>query len=186
MLPDEIITEPHIPVKRAEIPKEVSKAKTSAKPAVKPVDTGGKQDVWEVEEIKKHRVDRHGGLQYRVKWKGYPASENTWEPEVNLKGSEDALKEYFESIGGEKEELKVRLEALAREVVRNRRLPLTQLKWKLRDLVGRTSPYNIQIRVRDGLQRDIGALTSFAQARDLIDRLLIEYETLFPSSRGAR
>ena len=61
-----------------------------------------------------------------------------------------------------------------------------QLKWRLRDLVGRTSPFNIQVRVRDGLQRDIGALTSFAQARDLIDRLLVEYETLFPSSRGAR
>ena len=96
------------------------------------------------------------------------------------------MREYFESIGREKEELRVRLKALAREVIRNRRLPLTQLKWRLRDLVGRTSPFNIQVRVRDSLQRDIGALTSFAQARDLIDRLLVEYETLFPSSRGAR
>src|SRR6266436_3986086 len=46
-----------------------------------PPDLIGGEDEYEVEQIKNHR--RHGRarrLQYLVKWKGYPESDNTWEP----------------------------------------------------------------------------------------------------------
>jgi hypothetical protein len=42
---------------------------------------------WEVEHIEDSRLYR-GKLQYLVKWKGYPKSEQTWEPEANMR--EDA------------------------------------------------------------------------------------------------
>jgi hypothetical protein len=53
---------------------------------------GGEQ--YEVEAIKSHR--RHGRsrqLQYLIKWKGYPESDNTWEPVTNLQAPQ-LIKEY--------------------------------------------------------------------------------------------
>ena len=41
------------------------------------------EDVYEVERIEKERK-RSGKKQYYVKWKGYPASENSWEPEKSI------------------------------------------------------------------------------------------------------
>ena len=40
-------------------------------------------DVYEVESIVDSR-EREGEIEYHIKWKGYPPSENTWEPEENL------------------------------------------------------------------------------------------------------
>jgi hypothetical protein len=53
---------------------------------------GGEQ--YEVETIRSYR--RHGKrkqLQYLIKWKGYPESDNTWEPVTNLQAPQ-LIKEY--------------------------------------------------------------------------------------------
>ena len=51
------------------------------------------QEEHEVDPIVAHK--RQGQkYQYLVKWLGYPTSENTWEPEVNLKHSAEILKAY--------------------------------------------------------------------------------------------
>ena len=51
------------------------------------------QEEHEVEAIVAHK--RQGQKhQYLVKWLGYPTSENTWEPEANLKHSAEILKAY--------------------------------------------------------------------------------------------
>lgn len=53
-------------------------------------------EVFEVEAIKGVReVD--SGLEYYVKWKGYPDTENTWEPEENLNCAE-AIEKYYREI----------------------------------------------------------------------------------------
>lgn len=41
-------------------------------------------DVYEVESVVKQRVEKDGTNEYYVKWKGYSAKDNTWEPESNL------------------------------------------------------------------------------------------------------
>ena len=41
------------------------------------------EDIYDVEEIKKHRV-RNGLREYFVKWKGFPESSCTWEPESSF------------------------------------------------------------------------------------------------------
>ena len=51
------------------------------------------EEEYEVEAILNHRQYR-GKRQYLIKWKGYPSSENTWEPQTNLERSEQLLKEY--------------------------------------------------------------------------------------------
>ncbi len=56
------------------------------------------------------------------------------------------------------------------------------MKWKLRDLVGKTSPYNLDRRMKEGLQRDIGEVTSFAKAKDFIEELLANYDKMYPPS----
>jgi len=49
---------------------------------------------YEVEAIVNHRrYGRQHHLQYLIKWKGYPSSDNTWEPEENVH-AEDLVKEY--------------------------------------------------------------------------------------------
>ena len=56
-------------------------------------------DVHEISSIRRHRTAETGGKQvpgYRVRWKGYGANDDTWEPESNLEqyGAEKMLKEY--------------------------------------------------------------------------------------------
>ena len=65
-----------------------------------PVQTTWKQQddedrEFEVEEI----IDQRPG-KYLVKWKGYPDSENTWEPTKNLTNCQDKINEYKSSIRG--------------------------------------------------------------------------------------
>lgn len=64
----------------------MNKTKTSA---VQPVT-----EKYDVEEIVDKKVTSEGKVQYLLKWKGYPHSENTWEPEENLACPE--LMEAFE------------------------------------------------------------------------------------------
>src|SRR5579864_1202400 len=50
-----------------------------------PPDLINDEEQYEVEAIRSHR--RHGRsrqLQYLIKWKGYPGSNNTWEPESQV------------------------------------------------------------------------------------------------------
>src|SRR5712672_3420731 len=51
---------------------------------------------YEVETIINHRHHgRQRHLQYLIKWKGYPSSDNTWEPEENVH-AEDLVKGYHQ------------------------------------------------------------------------------------------
>ena len=67
-----------------------------------PVINADNQPTWEVERIINHRIIKKKNkesIQYEVKWKNYPSSENTWEPETNMKtNAPDALAEYLSSI----------------------------------------------------------------------------------------
>jgi hypothetical protein len=60
------------------------------------------ENEYEVEKILKHRINPHAtvhdepdGREFLIKWKGYPASENTWEPEANLVNCHRKLVEYW-------------------------------------------------------------------------------------------
>ena len=48
---------------------------------------------YEVEKILKHRKAGRG-YQYWIKWRGYPNSENTWEPRRNLERAKEILDAY--------------------------------------------------------------------------------------------
>ena len=59
-----------------------------------PPDLIGGEEFYEVEQIRDHR--HHGCsrmLQYLIKWKGSPKSDNTWEP-ADLVLAPDLLKQY--------------------------------------------------------------------------------------------
>jgi hypothetical protein len=46
-----------------------------------PPDLIGGEEEYKVEQIRSHHHHRHSRqLQYLIKWKGYPESNNTWEP----------------------------------------------------------------------------------------------------------
>ncbi|KAM9879817.1 chromo domain-containing protein [Verticillium dahliae] len=63
-----------------------SKAKTSMKR-----EQDAEQE-WEVESIEDSLIDRKGGVHYyQVKWKGFPASQNTWEPRASLSKCKDMI-----------------------------------------------------------------------------------------------
>ena len=51
------------------------------------------EEVYEVESIVKHRR-RGRGYQYYVKWKGYPITDATWEPESSFSEDGDILEQY--------------------------------------------------------------------------------------------
>ena len=60
-------------------------------PIPTPESTEGEE--WEVEAILSHRT-RGTQKQYLVAWKGWPASENSWEPEKHLKNAQSILRNY--------------------------------------------------------------------------------------------
>ncbi|KXN92936.1 Histone-lysine N-methyltransferase SUV39H1, partial [Leucoagaricus sp. SymC.cos] len=53
-------------------------------------------NTYEVEAILNHK-ERRRKTHYLIKWKGYPHSENTWEPEENLEMAKRILKRYKKS-----------------------------------------------------------------------------------------
>ncbi|ORX90859.1 chromo domain-like protein [Basidiobolus meristosporus CBS 931.73] len=58
---------------------------------------GEGEEVYVVEKVVKHRK-RDGKVQYFLKWKGYPNSENTWEDEDNVFCT-DLIEEYWKNRG---------------------------------------------------------------------------------------
>ena len=58
-----------------------------------PPDIIDDEEEYEVEAILSHKGP-NAHRRYLTAWKGYPSSENTWEPEVNLRHSPTLLKCY--------------------------------------------------------------------------------------------
>ena len=58
-----------------------------------PPDIIDEHEEYEVESILDHRY-RHRKKEYLVKWKGYSADENMWEPTSNLRHARDAILDY--------------------------------------------------------------------------------------------
>ena len=58
-----------------------------------PPDLIAGEEEWEVEAIVGHRT-RRKKTEYLVHWKGYPASERTWEPATGLGNAKEMLDEY--------------------------------------------------------------------------------------------
>ena len=52
--------------------------------------------VSQVSKIVGHR-ETDSGLEYKVHWKGFPASEDTWEPESNLEDCQEFIQNYIMS-----------------------------------------------------------------------------------------
>jgi len=51
------------------------------------------EELYNIEEIIGHKMIK-GVRYYRIKWEGYPSSENTWEPVDVLGKCQDLVKEY--------------------------------------------------------------------------------------------
>merc|ERR1712223_439924 len=49
---------------------------------------------YEVESVVSKRGTEEGKVEYLVKWKGYDASDNTWEPVENLESSQELIDEF--------------------------------------------------------------------------------------------
>ncbi|KAM0329152.1 hypothetical protein ACHAQA_004448 [Verticillium albo-atrum] len=64
-------------------------------PAKVPKYADEAEEEWEVEAIEDSLIDRQGGTHYyKVKWKGYPPSANTWEPRAALDKCQDLVDAY--------------------------------------------------------------------------------------------
>jgi hypothetical protein len=67
-----------------------------------PPDIIAGEEEWEVERILDHRsrrVNRRSVMEYLVKWRGYPDSDNSWEPVTNLH-ADDLVEDYWQRRGG--------------------------------------------------------------------------------------
>jgi hypothetical protein len=51
------------------------------------------EEEFEVEAIVAH-WKKGWGLQFLIKWQGYPTSDNSWEPQKNLKHATEILSSY--------------------------------------------------------------------------------------------
>ena len=49
---------------------------------------------WEVEAIEDHKT-RYGKDQFLIKWKGYPATETSWEPLECLENAQEKIDEWW-------------------------------------------------------------------------------------------
>lgn len=54
------------------------------------------KETYEVERIIEHRVSE-GNMEYRIRWKGYTAKEDTWEPEDHI-DTPECIQEYWASL----------------------------------------------------------------------------------------
>jgi len=91
-------------------PRPAGKTKTKAgTPPTDPDDTAddagaeASGDEFIVEKILGHKFVK-GELVFRVKWQGWDLPQDqTWEPEGNMGGAVDVMREYFDEIGGRPE-----------------------------------------------------------------------------------
>lgn len=89
-------------------PKRVSKSKSKTSPTnqdeiADDASAESSEDEFIVEKILGHKFVK-GELVFHVKWQGWDNPEDqTWEPEDNMGGAVDVMKEYFEEIGGRPE-----------------------------------------------------------------------------------
>lgn len=83
---------------KVEVPKDVTTDESGEE------EVGGEpeENLFLVEIIKKHVIDKDGALKFLVQWQGFESKKDwTWEPEDNLKVSGDEiLDEYYSKIGG--------------------------------------------------------------------------------------
>lgn len=87
-------------------PSTEKKEKATAKPKNKggrpkkdtSVNGVASEEVYEVEAIRDSGIDdKTKAHKFLVKWKGYPESENTWEPRSNLEGAGELVREFEKS-----------------------------------------------------------------------------------------
>lgn len=52
---------------------------------------------WEAEKVVGSRLLNNGNREYLVKWVGWPPSNNSWEPAVNLSNSFDLITDFDEA-----------------------------------------------------------------------------------------
>lgn len=93
----EKITENPPPVESAPVATE-----NTTEDAEKTNDEEESEEEYEVEKILAH-TKQQGKIFYLVKWKNYPDSENTWEPEACF-NSRDLIKEYWKKVREEDEQ----------------------------------------------------------------------------------
>jgi len=75
------------PYKQSDIPGRT-------RPPPPPIRIEGEVE-YEVKEILKSKIDKHNGvLQYLVKWKGCPDTDNTWEPAINVKNAPKLVEQF--------------------------------------------------------------------------------------------
>uniref|UniRef100_A0A1B6GIV9 Chromo domain-containing protein n=1 Tax=Cuerna arida TaxID=1464854 RepID=A0A1B6GIV9_9HEMI len=74
-------------------PKKRSASKSPSKTPVKKAKSSPKKD-YEVEEVVGMRV-KNGKKEFRIRWKGYKADDDTWEPEKHL-SCQDLIKAYLD------------------------------------------------------------------------------------------
>ncbi|CAN9421220.1 unnamed protein product [Alternaria alternata] len=60
-------------------------------------DEEDEKDEYQVERIVKHR-ERNGQRQFKVKWKGYPEEEMTWEPKKHFYKCPEVIEEYWDRV----------------------------------------------------------------------------------------
>lgn len=59
-------------------------------------------DFYVIEAVRNRRVNSKSGVvEYEVKWKGWPESTNTWEPEKNLKLVPELIKAFEKKLNKE-------------------------------------------------------------------------------------
>nr|XP_054748207.1 chromodomain Y-like protein 2 [Lytechinus pictus] len=93
--------------------------------------------VFEVQVILDSRKTKGGEFEYKIRWKGYGPSEDTWEPEENLIHCEELLRDYKNKMAAEQ---------------RNR----TQLKARDGDLTPNLQKRRLRQRNTPKVQRVLG------------------------------
>jgi hypothetical protein len=74
--------------------REERKQAAEEKVEEKPHPAPAREDRFEVEEILQEKRDEKGKVHYLIKWKGFTARHNTWEPEENLDRADEVLQRF--------------------------------------------------------------------------------------------